>query len=97
MSCAEVVETEKFQEEGSSSFDQSGDMQGAVVKLTGTVTEIEDVETGKKSIGLSVNDEEIVVLDVKDKKLYLKGELVQVEAKLLKKLEKKIKFAFLMF
>ena len=88
--CAEVVETEKFSN-GSELSEQSGDAQGALVSLTGTVTELEDLESGKKLLGLSVNDEEVVALEVNNPKLYIKGELVQIEAKLVKRLANKLR------
>ena len=58
----------------------------ALVQLTGTVTEVEDVDSKEKKLGLSLDGEEIVVLKTDDSKAYVKGELLKVKAKLIDKL-----------
>jgi hypothetical protein len=91
ISCSQVVENEKIQTGSESSVSNSGDMQGALVQLTGTVTEVEDVETKEKKIGLSINGEEVVILKIDDPKLYVKGELVKIKATLVEKLSNDIR------
>ncbi len=91
ISCSGVVETDKTFEDSQVIESSSGDMQGALVQLTGTVTEVEDVESKEKKIGLSIDGEEIVVLEIDDPKLYVKGELVKVKATLVDKLANNIR------
>ena len=91
ISCSGVVETDNTFEDAQVIESSSGDMQGALVQLTGTVTEVEDVDSKEKKLGLSLDGEEIVVLKTDDSKAYVKGELLKVKAKLIDKLANNIR------
>ena len=91
ISCSGVVETDNTFEDAQVIESSSGDMQGALVQLTGTVTEVEDVDSKEKKLGLSLDGEEIVVLKTDDPKAYVKGELLKVKAKLIDKLANNIR------
>ena len=90
ISCSGVVETDNTFEDAQVIESSSGDAR-ALVQLPGTVTEVEDVDSKEKKLGLSLDGEEIVVLKTDDSKAYVKGELLEVKAKLIDKLANNIR------